>query len=110
MKEGKEVKRMNSEHPSYISAPYKSIGGWKVCLMVWVQDEVGEYYDVWNTSPGFKTSDKAAQYGKEWAEAEDINYACNIFKGGERKRAQVVDAHAPPVVADMTGRKGSTVK
>lgn len=66
--------RSKDEHKPYIGAPYHSIGGWKVCLMTWVEDDAGEYYDVWQTSPGFKTSDKAAQWGKDWAEAEGIEY------------------------------------
>ena len=70
------------EHKNYISTPYHSIGGWKVCLMTWIKDETGEYYDVWNTSDGFKTSEKAASYGRGWAQAEDIEYA------GDKKKSK----------------------
>ncbi len=63
-------------HPPYISTPYHSIGGWKVCLMKWTDDKdsLGPYYDVWNVSPGHRSAEAAARYGKDWAKAEDIKY------------------------------------
>ena len=71
---GDKKNNMEKEHKNYISKPYHSIGGWKVCLMTWVKDETGEYYDVWNTSDGFKTPERAANYGRGWAMAEGIEY------------------------------------
>ncbi len=89
------------EHENYISTPYHSIGGWKVCLMTWVKDETGEYYDVWNTSDGFKNSEKAASYSRGWAQAEGIEYA------GDKKESKPFPTVSPERLAEILKKKSS---
>ena len=72
---------MAQDHPTFVTV-YESIGGWKACLMVWVEfdEPLGPYdgkvmtgmYEPWNTWYGQATKEEAIQDAREWAEAEEI--------------------------------------
>jgi len=51
---------------------YKPIAGWKAQLLV-VNDD--GFFEPWNTSYfAYPTKEEAIAYGKEWAEAEGIEF------------------------------------
>jgi len=65
-------------HPPYISV-YLSIGGWKPQLLVWVSYsnsslETPGHYEPWQTGWGCNTRESAISQGKDWAEAEELEF------------------------------------
>ena len=64
---------MNGEPVKSFTTTYMSIGGPKAKLMVWVEDdELGGFYDNWNTWYAAKDMAGAWMDAKNWAMAEDI--------------------------------------
>jgi hypothetical protein len=62
------------QHPPYIHV-YKSIGGWKACLMTWTQyDKDYGFYEPYQTGYGFELKEEAVADAKDWAKSSGISY------------------------------------
>jgi hypothetical protein len=62
------------EHKPFIDV-YQSVGGWKARLMVWDPSYPSMYVPEQTGLAGYDTQEEAIAEAKEWAKAENIEYA-----------------------------------
>jgi len=54
---------------------YKSIGGWKAVLLCWAEyEDLPGFWEPNGTGPGYQDINDAIAWGKDWAQAEEIQF------------------------------------